>query len=61
MVRMSVDRVGQAVVAHVCHDKQVRAADGLLENAFSLPASEPGTAAVYEIIFGTIIYIQGGF
>ena len=60
VVEMSVDRVRQAVVADIGHDKQIRAADSLLQDPLRLPGPETGAAAVHQIVAGFVVHIEGG-
>ena len=60
VIDMSVDRVRKAVVAYIGHDKQIRAADCLLQDSLCLTGAKTGTAAVHEIVAGFIVHIEGG-
>ena len=46
VVGVSADRVGDAVVHHIHHHVDVRAADRLVDHRFGLAGAESGAAAV---------------
>ena len=46
VVCKSADVVGQAVVCHVYHSVDIGSADGLMNSALGLAASETGAGAV---------------
>ena len=56
---MAADRVGDAVVAHVHHNKKVAAPDGLLIASLGLSRTEAGAGAFYKIrILGVFLKIN---
>ena len=61
MIEVAADRVGQAVVAYVRHDKKVGSADRFPKDALGLAGAETRALAVNQIIICFVVDIQRGF
>ncbi len=60
VIDVSVDAVGQRIVADIYHDKEIDAPHGFVHDSFCLSGTKTRTAAFDKIVVHLIIHIMGG-